>query len=460
MPLLSLYPRIRLLIIILFSVILFNCSGNIDPHKEYLVGVYYYSWFPKNWKYRYTYGLLNPKIPPLLGEYSSSDLSVIEKHISWSSMYGVKFWAISWWPGRKELDRVIKNYLYNAKNIKDIKFAIFYESYGLGLKNGKIIFDDKLTERFISDFIYIAKTYFNHPSYLKIDNKHVIVLYITRAFTGNYKKGIRKLRKVMKNMGYDLYIIGDEIFWNVENNFPNKPNIERCNLFDGITAYNMYDWSKLSHRGYGKFSSFIRDVKNIYREYRNSLYGIDFIPSLIPGYNDRGIRPKLNHYIIPREFSSYDNGSSFFEEGLNRIVVPFIDKDINMILITSWNEWNEGTQIEPSIISKPANSDVSEDGKQYTGGYKYYGYGMKYLEIIRNKFVAIYGRVKEEYKGNRIIALKNGKVLAITNPDSSGYYTLSRINLPPSEYEVKLSRNKVSKTVKVRRDVAVRQDFQ
>ena len=452
----SLYRRISIFIII--SIFLFGCSEKIDPHKEYLVGVYYYSWFPSNWKYGYIYKFLNPKISPLLGEYSSSDINVIEKHISWSSQYGIKFWAISWWPGRKELDRTIKNYLYKAKNIKDIKFAIFYECYGLGLNDGKITFDDNLIEKIISDFRYISKTYFRHPSYLKIDNKYVIILYITRAFSGDYKKGIKKLRDVMKDMGYDLYIIGDEIFWNVENNPPYKPNIERCKLFDAITGYNMYDWSRLFHRGYGKVSSFIRDVENIYIDYRNSLDEVDFVPGIIPGYNDRGVRPALNHYVIPREFSP--NDGSFFEEGLNKIGMPFVDKDTNMILVTSWNEWNEGTQIEPSIISNPTSLDISENGKKYTGGYKHYGYGMKYLEIIRNKFVAIYGSVKEEYKGKDIIALKNGKIMAVTKPDSSGYYTLSRLNLPPSKYELRLSVNNISKIVKVERDFSIKEDFQ
>ncbi len=40
------------------------------------------------------------------------------------------------------------------------------------------------------------------------------------------------------------------------------PEINRINLFDGITAYNMYNWAKAKQMGYGKQSTFLPEIKD------------------------------------------------------------------------------------------------------------------------------------------------------------------------------------------------------
>eukprot|EP01117_Protostelium_nocturnum_P014080 TRINITY_DN5319_c0_g1_i4.p1 TRINITY_DN5319_c0_g1~~TRINITY_DN5319_c0_g1_i4.p1 ORF type:complete len:289 (+),score=93.93 TRINITY_DN5319_c0_g1_i4:539-1405(+) len=69
-----------------------------------------------------------------------------------------------------------------------------------------------------------------------------------------------------------------------------------------------------------------------------------FIPSVGPGYSDTRIRP-WNHNQASRENGKYydrmwENAIALAKEG---------DKDVpGMISITSFNEWHEGTQIEPA----------------------------------------------------------------------------------------------------------------
>ncbi len=124
--------------------------------QHYLIGAYYYLWYPENWRDGYVNGLLTPPQLPALGEYNSSDLKTIEQHISWSSHYGVNFWAISWWPDHPELDRIIRHKILRAKNIDDIKFCIFYETSGLGLADEKITFTPDKIKKIVSDFKYLA----------------------------------------------------------------------------------------------------------------------------------------------------------------------------------------------------------------------------------------------------------------------------------------------------------------
>jgi hypothetical protein len=52
-------------------------------------------------------------------------------------------------------------------------------------------------------------------------------------------------------------------------------------------------------------------------------------------------------------------------------------------MVTSWNEWHEDTQIEP-VTPAPA-TNLDDGGGYYTDGLYYNGYGMLYLNILRDK---------------------------------------------------------------------------
>lgn len=420
-----------------------------EPKKiqQYLVGAYYYPWYPGNWREGYLNARLKPPQMPALGQYDSSDLKVIEQHIAWSSQFGIHFWAISWWPDQSKTDRIVKERILKAKNINDIRFCIFYETSGLGLADDKIHFTPDKAKKLVSDFKYLAQNYFSHPSYLKIKGRPVAIIYLTRTFIGDYPDAIGELRRSLKEMGFDPYLIGDEIFWYVMRSTPlppsSQPYMDRIKLLDGITAYNMYDWAKPKQMGYGSASTFLSEVHDKYREYQKAIgREVDLIPAILPGYNDRGVRLSERHPAIPRQYQAGGEEGSFFRQALNRTVTPFIDPDIGMALITTFNEWNEGTQIEPTLETDFTSQDQSPGKKDYTQGYAYKGYGEKYLAVLRDHFVAVSGRVLDGKGKNplpqcSLKAFKGEKLLASALTDSRGYFNLSRLNLPPDVYEIK-----------------------
>ena len=388
-----------------------GCGGGSAPSSQpgvgagdYLIGAHYYSWFPSNFDQGYVRNRLVPAQEPWLGEYDSASPAVVEQHIRWASQHGIDFFAHDWWPIRPQDRGAIEETMLGAANIDDIRFCIFYETSGMGQTVNQFSgahFDETTTEQFLSDMRYIAQTYFDHPSYLRVDGRPVVILYLTRVWSGDYAGAMAQARDRLLRMGHDPYIIGDEVFWVVTEHdaepprvLYDEPQVERIELFDAVTAYNPWHTPFVQLAGYGAESDFIEDVSGLYTAYRDAT-SRPFVPTVLPGYNDRGVRLAADHWVIPRRWSADDVEGSFLAHSLDSLALPFIDQDLRMSFITSFNEWNEDTAIEPAKIAPGTTRDDSESGADYSDGFSYTGYGLTHLEVVRDKVSAVWGQVTD-----------------------------------------------------------------
>jgi hypothetical protein len=60
-----------------------------------------------------------------------------------------------------------------------------------------------------------------------------------------------------------------------------------------------------------------------------------------------------------------------------------------MMHTTSFNEWREDSELEPTVISSPTTQDTSASGSQYTPGLVYPGFGTTYFDIIREELLKV-----------------------------------------------------------------------
>jgi len=354
-----------------------------------LVGAHYYLWFPELFAGgRYLRAHLAPAQRPVLGEYASTSAAVVEQHIAWAAGHGIDFFTLDWWPGLPERNASIDIAFLAARNVGDIRFCIFYELWGLGYdgSNGTTPFAADTVERFLADMDAITERYFRHPRYLRIGGRPVIVLYLTRPATGRFAEAIERFRERAAAVGVDPCVIGDEVFWEVAREtgggYTPEPERGRIALFDALTAYNLYDQARPQHAGYAARSPLLDDASALFERYR-AASDRPLVPLAMPGYNDRALRPEAGHDAIPRAWDPRDAEGSFFGEWLRRFSLPWVDARLPMLLITSWNEWNEDTAIEPLSPAASTRLDDSLTGDAYTQGFAYSGYGMLYLEILR-----------------------------------------------------------------------------
>jgi glycoprotein endo-alpha-1,2-mannosidase len=348
------------------------------PSDALKVGAYYYAWYGasgRHWQDGYLRRELAERQVPVLGEYDSRSPTTIDRHYQWAQQYGVDFFVCSWWGADRYEDVTIRDHLIRSPSMGTTGFAILYESIELlGLTNGVVQFDSTVEQKLTADFDYLARTYFGHPNYLRIDGKPVVYLYVTRIYRGTYARALANLRATIRDRyGYELYLVGDEVDWD------SAPVRERIRLFDAITAYTMY--SDLQTPGWPDDTKFLEGVRQRYSAFKGAAdaEGVGFIPSVVPAFNDRGVRLGANHYALPHEVNATHTGAYTLFARFLDVAAASVDPTLNTIVVTSWNEWHEDTQIEPTEAAKPSAAP-----REYTTGYAYHAYGFRLLEILRD----------------------------------------------------------------------------
>jgi glycoprotein endo-alpha-1,2-mannosidase len=425
-----------------------------------LVGAHYYLWYPSNWGHGTLRAQLDPPQQPVLGWYDSADPAVAEAHIAWASAHGIDFFTMDWWPVRHQENQVALPAFLSARNIDDIAYAIFYETWDVAWDgiSGYAHLDDEVRGRFVADMARLADEHFDHPSYLRVDGRPVLFLYLTRVLTGDVAAALAEARAVWYERGHDPLVIADEIFWTVAREgdvgrMVPQPQRGRIELFDAIFAYNPYDSGTPGHAGHGASSPFVDDVNGLYERYVDATGGaVPVVPGVLPGYNDRGVRPVVDHYVIPREWAPGAGEGSFLAEMLRRVADRWIDERVPMVLVTSWNEWHEDTAIEPVAPAPPTAADRATDGVSRTLGLTYQGFGTTHLEVLRDHFVAVAGAAEP---GLVVSVWQGGELVVQVRTDRSGRFVVHRAHAPDGELEIGVGDPQATVVVDPERTVEV-----
>lgn len=373
-----------------------------ERNGERLVGTHYYPWWgkPTHWENGY-FG------DPILGEYSSRDSDTIQQHIDWLTNYDISWLSLSWWGIDSWEDVTIRDHLLAHEAISEVDVSILYEPAGVlnwSDETNSIDFDQEDNrEKFIDHMVHLDEKFFDHPSYLHFNDRPVLYLYIVKAFSGDFPGVLRALRT---EYDIDPYLIGDVFHWFP----PSRRNLPIARSMDAFTAYSMYDPNVDNIN-----QDFLEKIRGYYREWSLAakLDDVDFIPVVMPGKHD-GQNP--DEPVLERSLDRF--------EGYSKLALDFVDAPSNAVLITSFNEWHEGTQIEPGTdygetYLEQVPETLTNSNLPLGSGSASYGF----LKLVYSKTV-------EEYKLNSDISEERSRKLAfwcseITLLDASGSQIIS-----------------------------------
>ena len=275
---------------------------------------------------------------PARGLYSSRDPATTRAQLAELRAHGVGAVVLSWWgrpdvPGTHDTQGVRSDdaiaMVLDAAARTDVKVAFHLEPY-----------HGRCAESVSLDLAYLHRQYGAHASVLRIGGRAVMYAY------DSYHIPAAEWARVLvaggdlsaRGAAHDAFVIG---LW-----------LERAHGdalaaggFDG--AYTYFASDGASHGAtaarWPELAAFC------------AARGLLFVPSVGPGYNDEKIRPWNAAATKSREAGGY----------YDRMWARALDARAAVVSVTSYNEWGEGTQIEPAApraVPLPAGADDDANG--------------------------------------------------------------------------------------------------
>lgn len=252
---------------------------------------------------------------PAAGLYSSNDPEDVLRQMLEIKRAGAGVAAVTWW-GRGHPTNESLPVAFDAAEKAGIKVCIHLEP-----------FPGRNAESTREALVYLLDTYGAHPALYRHGGLPMVYLYDSYLTPAEEWAAVftPEGAKTLRGTPHDWRVIG---LWVKKND---GPALKRAG-FDGFYTYFATDGFT-----YGSTAKNWPELAAFARE-----QGMLFIPSVGPGYDDTRIRPWNGVNRRDREGGDY----------YDRMFRAAIAVKPDIISITSYNEWHEGTQIEPSIPKK------------------------------------------------------------------------------------------------------------
>ena len=356
--------RSKLMILIIITgifIVVMSCAEAFDKkvaesRKKLLA--HYMPWyvskpFSNQWGWHWTMNYYDPDevqpngqrrvashYYPIIGPYDSGDPDVLECHALLMKFAGIDGIIIDWYGIEDFYDYGMINrntqHIINYAKKAGLEFAICYEDQAIKqMIQAGYINEEKAVNYAQTAMCWLQKHCFNSQAYMKVDNRPVLLVFGPQYFRGNQ---------------------WDQLF----SVLPQRPFLYTLNRSqDG--ADGAFGWPPVSDvtttpeqwRGY---------LANLYAENTNrkTCVGIVF-PQFHDIYENAGVHKSYGFLDA--------QGVKTFEESLDIA----IRSNCEFIQIATWNDYGEGTIIEPTVEFGYSYLEIIQQRRRQELG-KYFSY--------------------------------------------------------------------------------------
>lgn len=301
-------------------------------------------------------GHLQPRVPYMKNYYDLSNHAVMNQQMQMALKFGIDGFCIYhyWFKGNKLLEGPLERLLDEEKIV--LPFCICWANEAwtrtwdgdAGSKQILIAQEYGGEEDWIYHFEYLNQ-FFQRPEYIKVQGKPLLVLYAAYEIKQRDKM-LRKWNELAKNRGFNGIFVVNTLRGSISEQLPVYG--------DGIFDFEPFaTLSKINQWQRGK-------IEKIYRGNRmqnyDRLYKVLDFDGFCELMTERFTGTGSNHYL--GMFAGWDNTprrgiqtSLIYENNTPEIFEKYfsiqykrsIELQNDFLFINAWNEWGEGTVLEP-----------------------------------------------------------------------------------------------------------------
>ncbi|MBI3919798.1 MAG: glycoside hydrolase family 99-like domain-containing protein, partial [Armatimonadetes bacterium] len=265
-------------------------------------------------------------------------------HIKWALEHGISFFCFDWYwnAGEHRLLRTLETGFLKSRYCRKMKFCIHWCNHGLDWKSrpwNKPFDEDFQTKSLVEMTEYLADTYFRLPNYLTIAGRPVLVIWDAKSLIqanggpDGFARSDEEMNRALRNRGLrDLYLVA---MWN-------SREIREAG-FAATTGYGYYGTDYDSR--YEWLSGHSLPYDEMVKHYENQWKGITRdkgLPYLLALGSNWDNRPRA------RDQAAVITGKTPAKfKQMCRNGVKYLDKRVGLAIIEAWNEWGEGSFVEP-----------------------------------------------------------------------------------------------------------------
>lgn len=283
---------------------------------EKLLLAFYYPWygsrqgptgFDRAWEDK------PPPNTPRLGMYDSQNPEVFRQHIEWARRAGIDGFIVSWWGQGDFTDEVLREVVLPIAAEESFPITLYYEPLGT-------------PDQIAANMRYILTTYGQHPAYMQVDGAPVIFAF-HQVTVGNGRAEWEYVFDQLEHADLECFCQAAGLlaaFHRGDTGFDYL-----FELFEGVHMY-----------AFGALPLDLVARLNRSNALKATVLGTSYAATVNPGvdnslwHDDFG----FDRLVIERMGGEY----------YRRTWQAATASDPDWILLTSFNEWHEGTEIEPS----------------------------------------------------------------------------------------------------------------
>lgn len=285
-----------------WAMIVFGGDKNIVTAQTPPTLAFYYAWFDDNtWVSGQTADIPAPT-------YRSADLETITRHVNQAQYAGIDAFVQSWYGPQIENNQTENNFraLLDIAQQSGFKAAVDVEVMSPFFADSGAVQNALAT---------LMATHIHHPAYFRYHDKPVIFFWRQQRFSVETWSAIRQAVDPL----HTSYWIAEGI------------DLSYQSVFDGHHLYSIA-WADNPATELNKWQPRLQKIE--------TTQGNDklWIATAMPGYDDLNLH-RADSFTRNRDAGAYYRSTWQAAQATNP----------DMIIITSFNEWLEGTQIEPSV---------------------------------------------------------------------------------------------------------------